>query len=83
MIVDSILDWIFTAIEWMLNIFDNIGLPYLGMAVDGLGFMNYFLPVSELTGIFIAFFALGVPMGVATIATWLVVGVIRGGSSRA
>lgn len=45
--------------------------------------MNYFLPIGEMFGLFIIFFALGGPFVASSLIIWAVVGVLRGGSTKA
>jgi len=45
--------------------------------------MNYFLPISELLSVFAGVFLLGGPMMLVTLTIWVLVGVLRGGATRA
>ena len=55
--------------------------------VSGLGTwladINYFLPLGEVASAVLTVIALGPAFVVATLANWLVIGVLRGGSPRA
>jgi hypothetical protein len=54
-----------------------------GFTLGWIADMNYFLPLSEMFGLFIVFFALGGPFLASSLIIWWVVGVVRGGSTKA
>lgn len=83
MVTDAVLDWFFGLLDWLVT-----GLPTGELPFDGFGFgfisdMNYFLPIGEMFSVFMGFLLLGGPMAVASIVIWLLVGVIRGGATKA
>jgi len=45
--------------------------------------MNYFLPISEMFGLFVIMFALGGPFIGTSLIIWWFVGVVRGGATKA
>jgi len=79
-----ILDVFFQALVEVVNMVLPGGTPLTPPA--GFSFItdvNYFLPISEMFVLFGTVFAFGGPLAVASIAIWLVVGVLRGGDSKA
>jgi hypothetical protein len=82
MIVDYLLEWFYGLCNTLID-----GLPNNPFPADfDLGFIrdiNYFLPVSEMFELFIVFFALGGPFVASSMIIWIVVGIGRGGSTKA
>lgn len=89
MVFDAIINWMMGIWDWAYQqgVQDGATLAALPTAQQlDLGFiqdMNYFLPISEMFGLFIAFFALGGPMAGTSLIIWAVIGVLRGGSTKA
>lgn len=81
MITDFILDWFFGLQEWALSGLPDDPFPQ-GFTLGWIADMNYFLPVSEMFGLFVIFFALGGPFVASSLIIWFVVGVLRGGSPK-
>jgi hypothetical protein len=54
-----------------------------GFTLGWISDINYFLPVSEMFGLFQIMFALGGPFIASSLIIWAVVGVLRGGSTKA
>lgn len=82
MITDFLLD----LLDGLVNFFLD-GLPAdpfpTGFTLGWIADMNYFLPIAEMWGLFIVFFALGGPFVASSLIIWFVVGVLRGGSAKA
>lgn len=84
MVTDMILDVFFAALVEVVTMVLPGGEPL----VPPVGFsfitdVNYFLPITEMFVLFATVFAFGGPLALASIAVWLVVGVLRGGSTKA
>lgn len=81
-----ITDFFLTMLENLSNFFLD-GLPDdpfpQGFTLGWIADINYFLPVSEMFGLFVVFFALGGPFVGSSLIIWWVVGVLRGGSTKA
>lgn len=45
--------------------------------------IDYFLPIHELMSVFAAVFLLGGPMMLVSLTIWVLVGVVRGGATKA
>jgi hypothetical protein len=82
MIVDSILSWWFGFCHWLISLFPTNPMPQ-GVNLGWISDMNYFLPISEMFGLFTIFFAFGGPFAGASLIIWIVVGIVRGGSTKA
>lgn len=82
MIIDAILDWWFGLCEWLISLLPKDPLPQ-GVDLGWIRDINYFLPVSEMFGLFTIFFALGGPLAGASLIIWVIVGIVRGGSTKA
>lgn len=85
MIVDWILDWFVTALNWLVGLFPEdtaLGwVSYVETVLDNLGALNYFLPIAETFALVVGVFALfPVFLGV-TLSLW-VVAQLRGSSSN-
>jgi hypothetical protein len=85
MVTDAILDWWFDLVDWLIAQSQGMtaGLPRELVDFSFMGDMNYFLPVAEMFAAFTAFFLLGGPMMGVSLVVWLLVGVLRGGQSKA
>lgn len=82
MIIDAILEWWFGLCSWLVSLLPLDPLPE-GINLGWIQDINYFLPISEMFGLFINFFALGGPLAGASLIIWVVVGIIRGGATKA
>lgn len=83
MIIDAILDWIFARLEWLVGLLPEPGdLGWAHLDFSWITDLNYFLPISEMFGLFMSVIALGGPMAVVSLMLWVFVGVIRGGSPK-
>lgn len=79
--------------DFLLNLFYDLvngaldGLPAdpfpQGFDLGWISDMNYFLPIGEMFGLFVIFFALGGPFIASSLIIWAVVGVLRGGATKA
>ena len=83
MVTDAVFNWILDMAQWLMSQNTLSGLPVSLLDFTWLGDMNYFLPISEMFALFINFFALGGPMIGVSLIVWLVVGVLRGGATKA
>jgi hypothetical protein len=45
--------------------------------------IDYFLPIHELMSIFAGVFLLGGPMTIVSLVIWVLIGVVRGGATKA
>lgn len=82
MVTDFILQLWFGLVDWFLGLLPTDPLPQ-GLTLGWLMDMNYFLPVSEMFGLLVLMFAMGGPFIAASLIIWLVVGVARGGQTKA
>lgn len=84
MVIDRILDWWFDLIEWMITLFPaGESAPTSTIDLSWITAMNYFVPLNEMFGLFVAFFALGGPLVATSLIVWVLVGILRGGSTKA
>ncbi|WP_306901922.1 hypothetical protein [Arthrobacter sp. B1I2] len=84
MVTDRILDWWFGLIEWMLTLFPATeGAPTSTIDLSWITAMNYFVPLNEMFGLFVGFFALGGPLVGTSLIVWVLVGILRGGQTKA
>lgn len=81
-ITDFFLDLLFHLTNWALDTLPNNPFPQ-GFTLGWIRDINYFLPVSEMFGLFVIFFALGGPFIASSLVIWVVVGILRGGSTKA
>ena len=84
MIIEWLLDFIEGGFNLIVGLFPVSSwnpVSTLGQAFAVMGGLNYFMPISELVGLTVAFLALGVPFAGASLVAWIVA-LIRGGSSR-
>lgn len=82
MVTDAVLDWLFSLIDWMVNQVPSANLPFT-LSLDWMGQMNYFIPITEMFGLFTLMFAFGGVFIPTSLIVWLLVGVIRGGNPKA
>lgn len=85
MVIDAILTWWFDLVESMILGFGSVDDPTSALNFDlsMIDDMNFFLPISEMFGVFVAFVALGGPFIGTSLIIWFVVGILRGGSTKA
>lgn len=83
MVTDFILDWWFDLVEWLVNLFPTSELPADAIDLSWISDMNYFVPISEMFMVFIAFVALGGPLVGSSLIIWVLIGIIRGGQTKA
>lgn len=84
MITDFLLDLLENVLSWVASLLPTdtvLGSQNIGFQI--FSGANYFFPVSELASVLLGLFALGLPMAVVSLVLWLLVGVLRGGSSKA
>ncbi len=84
MVIEWLLDFIeggFNLIVGLFPVTDFNPVALLGSALSMIGGLNYFMPIGELVGLFVAFMALGAPFLVTTVVVWIV-SFIRGSSAR-
>jgi hypothetical protein len=82
-VTDAILNWFFDLIESMVSGLPGTDSPMSTFNFSMINDMNYFLPISEMFGLFIIFFALGGPFIASSLIIWFFVGILRGGSTKA
>jgi len=56
-------------------------LPNLGLS--WITDMNYYVPLGEMFSLFLVIFALGGPFIATSLIVWVIVGVLRGGATKA
>lgn len=85
MVTDAILDWWFDLVDVMITSFKPVDDPTSAMNFDlsMIDDINFFLPISEMFGVFIAFVALGGPFAGTSLIIWVFVGILRGGATKA
>lgn len=84
MITDFLLDLLENVLNWVASLLPTdsvVGSQNIGFQIFSAA--NYFFPVAELSAVLLGLFALGLPMAVVSLVLWLLVGVLRGGSSKA
>lgn len=84
MITDFLLDLLEGLVNWVAGLLPTdtvLGEQNIGFQI--FSGANYFFPVSELASVLLGLIALSLPMAVVSLVLWLLVGVIRGGSSKA
>lgn len=82
MVTDALLDWLFGLVEWMLEPIHVADMP-VTLSLGWISDMNYFLPISEMFQLFAAIFLLGGPFIGTSLVVWVLVGVLRGGATKA
>lgn len=82
MITDYLLNLFYDLANGALDTLPNNPFPQ-GFNLGWISDINYFLPVSEMFGLFVIFFALGGPFVASSLIIWAVVGVLRGGATKA
>jgi hypothetical protein len=84
-VIDAILAWWFDLVRTFIDGFPATEDPSnpLNFDLSMMDDMNYFLPLSEMFGVFVAFVALGGPFVGTSLIIWVVVGILRGGSTKA
>jgi hypothetical protein len=83
MVTDAILEWWFDLVEAFLGLFPHDPLSDLGVNLSFITDMNYFLPIGEMWGLFIIIFGLGGVLASTSLVVWILVGIVRGGSTKA
>lgn len=83
MVIDSIISWWFGLMDGLVAGMPTTANPHNQMDFGWIQDMNYFLPVSEMFGLFTTFFALGGTMLGSSLLVWFFVGVLRGGATKA
>lgn len=84
MITDFLLDLLEALVNWFSSLLPTdtvFGSENLGFQI--FSGANYFFPLAELSSVVLGIIALGLPMAGVSLVIWLVVGVIRGGGSKA
>lgn len=84
MITDFLLDLLEGLVGWVAGMLPTdsvVGSQNLGFQI--FSGANYFFPVAELASVLLGVMALGLPMAGVSLVLWLLVGVVRGGSSKA
>lgn len=82
MVTDAIISWWFGLCNWLVSLMPKDPMPK-GIDLSWITDMNYFLPISEMFGLFTVVFALGGTFAGASLIIWVVVGIVRGGSTKA
>lgn len=84
MIVDLLMDFIQAVIEWALSPLPTHSIDWagnLGMVINNLGSLNYFLPISETFAVVVGVMVLFPVFFGVNFALWCIA-LLRGGSSR-
>jgi hypothetical protein len=84
-VTDHIIAWLCAAANWLASLLpdSDLGLPDGAVVAGYLDDLNYFLPIAETMTAVGAVILLGPAFLIATIAVWITVGIVRGGSPRA
>jgi len=82
-VTDFVLTWWFNLVDWFVNLFPNNPLPGSGIGFSWLGDVNYFLPLNEMFGVWFSLFSLGGTFVGTSLVVWVLVGILRGGSTKA
>jgi len=83
-ITDFLLDLLEGVLSWVASLLPTdtvLGSQNMGFQI--FSGANYFFPVAELASVRLGLFALALPIAVVSLVLWLLVGVVRGGSSKA
>lgn len=85
MITDAIIQWIIEAVVWLMDLLPEQELDTEGIvtAWSQFGALNYFLPIGELMMFVIGAYLVGPAFLAVTLVQWLLVGVVRGGDTKA
>lgn len=83
MVTDAVLDWWFDLVEWFVSLFPDNPMPGDGLNFGWLGDANYFLPLSEMFGVWFALFSLGGTFVGTSLVVWVLIGILRGGATKA
>lgn len=83
MIFDALIEWFFDLVGSGVDTLpDAQRLPF-NFSLEWISDINYFLPISEMFGFFLSMFLLGGPFIATSLVIWIVVGLIRGGPTKA
>ena len=82
MITDYLIDWILDLVDFVVEGVPSESIP-VTLSLAWISDINYFLPVSEMFELFLVMFLLGGPMLGTSLIVWVLVGVIRGGATKA
>jgi hypothetical protein len=85
MITDFFLNLWISLTDFMIGFLPDSNPFIYGMGASWgmFGTMNYFLPMGEMLAVLVSVMLLGGPMLVASGAIWFIVGVLRGGATKA
>lgn len=83
MVLDAIINWWFDLVKTAVSALPDSPLPGNGLNFGWISDMNYFLPISEMFGFFTALFALGGTFIGTSLVVWVLIGVLRGGQTKA
>lgn len=83
MVTDAILDWWFGLVGWLLDLLPTNQMPGGTMTLSMMGQLNYFLPITEMFQLFASMFALGGVFASSSLVIWVLLGIIRGGQTKA
>lgn len=82
MVTDAVIDWFLGLVEWVASLIPDTDI-LLGVDLSFITDLNYFLPIGEMFTLFSSVFSIGGPLAAASLIIWLVVGVLRGGATKA
>lgn len=82
MVTDAVIDWFFDLVDWLVAGVPSSSLPFT-VSLSWISDMNYFLPITEMFNLMILFLLLGGPMAGTSLVIWVLVGIIRGGATKA
>lgn len=83
MVTDFVLTWWFNLCDWVVSLFPNNPMPGSGISFSWIGNANYYLPINEMFGLWFAMFSLGGTFVGTSLVVWVLVGIMRGGSTKA
>ena len=82
MVIDAVIDWFLDLVDWLVAGVPSTSIP-LSISLSWITDMNYFLPITEMFGLFLSIFILGGPMAATSLIIWVLVGILRGGATKA
>lgn len=82
MVTDAVISWFLDLVDWLVALIPSSD-PLPGVNFSFISDLNYFLPISEMFALFASMFLLGGPLAASSLIIWVVVGVLRGGATKA
>lgn len=83
MVTDLVLNWWFGLVGWCVDQLPSDTSPISRLDLSWITDMNYFLPVSEMFGVWLSLVSLGGFFAGSSLLIWVLIGIIRGGAVKA